>query len=185
MSATATSTAIAPCLWFDDDLEEAIGFYTSVFPDSSVQVLARHSDAGPGVPGSVMAAEFTLAGLRFRAINGGPQFPFTEAVSFAVGCADQAEVDRYWSLLSADGEESVCGWLRDRYGLSWQIVPMRLYELVSDADPARAAAAMGAMLGMRRIVLAEIEDAVAAIAGPDQAVAGPAGPLGAVGSTGV
>ena len=153
-------TAITPCLWFDDDLEEAMDFYTGIFPDSKVGNVSRYSDAGPGRPGSVMAADFELAGLTFRAINGGPQFQFTEAVSFSVSCADQEEVDRYWDALVADGgEESMCGWLKDRFGLSWQIVPDRLYELVSDPDPARAQAATAAMLTMRRIVVADLEAA--------------------------
>ncbi len=157
---TITGTSISPCLWFDDNLEEAMAFYTSIFPNSKVGHVSRYGEAGPGEPGSVMAADFELDGLSFRAINGGPQFQFTEAVSFSVACADQAEVDRYWDALVADGgEESMCGWLKDRFGLSWQIVPHRLYELVSDPDPARAQAATQAMLGMRRIVVADLEAA--------------------------
>jgi predicted 3-demethylubiquinone-9 3-methyltransferase (glyoxalase superfamily) len=155
---------ITPCLWFDDELEQALEFYTSVFPDSEVHHVARYSDAGPGDPGSVMAAEWTVAGLRFKGINGGPAHAgFTETVSFAIDCADQAEVDRFWEALLADGgEESMCGWLRDRFGLSWQIVPVRLYELLSDPDPARATAAAEAMLTMRRIVVADLEAAAEA-----------------------
>ena len=157
-------TTINPCLWFDDDLEEAMEFYTSIFPNSKVGHVSRYSDAGPGPAGSVMAADFELDGLTFRAINGGPQFTFSEAISFSVACADQAEVDRYWEALLADGgEESMCGWLKDRFGLSWQIVPDRLYELVSDPDPARAEAATRAMLGMRKLVVADLESAVAAV----------------------
>ena len=153
-------TTINPCLWFDDNLEEAMAFYASVFPNSSIGNVSRYGDAGPGTPGSVMAADFELDGLTFRAINGGPQFRFTEAVSFSVSCADQVEVDRYWAALTADGgEESMCGWLRDRFGLSWQIVPDRLYELVSDPDPARAEAATAAMLTMQKIVIADLEAA--------------------------
>ncbi|MXG88493.1 VOC family protein [Nocardioides flavescens] len=156
---------ISPCLWFDDDLEEAATFWTSVFPDSSLGHLTRHGEAGPGVPGTVMAGEFTLMGLTFRGINGGPQFAgFTETISFSVTCADQAEVDRYWDALTADGgAESACGWLKDRFGLSWQIVPRRLFELVSDPDPVRANAAVEAMLRMRRIVVSELEEAVAGV----------------------
>lgn len=150
---------ITPCLWFDDDLEEAVGFYTSVFPNSRVLRISRYGDAGPGEPGTAMAAEFELDGVPFRGINGGPQFPFTEAVSFSVACADQTEVDHYWTALVEGGEESMCGWLKDRYGLSWQIVPSALYDLLGDADPVRAQAAMGAMLGMRRIDLAAIAEA--------------------------
>ncbi len=152
-------TSISPCLWFDDDLEEAAAFYTSIFPRSSIGHLTRHGDAGPGEKGTVMAGEFTLDGTTFRGINGGPAFPFTEAVSFSISCRDQSEVDYYWHSLSDGGEESVCGWLRDRFGVSWQVVPTRLYELVSDPDPARADAATRAMLAMTRIVVADLEAA--------------------------
>ena len=156
---TITST-ISPCLWFDDDLEEAARFYTGIFPNSSIGHLTRYNAAGPGEPGKVMAGEFTLNGLTFRGINGGPaEFRFSEAVSFSVTCHDQSEVDYYWDALVDGGEASVCGWLRDRFGLSWQIVPTRLYELVSDPDPVRAQAATRAMLGMRRIVVADLEAA--------------------------
>jgi predicted 3-demethylubiquinone-9 3-methyltransferase (glyoxalase superfamily) len=154
------TTTISPCLWFDSELEEAAEFYTKIFPSSSVGHMTRYTDAGPGEPGKVMAGEFTIDGLTFRGINGGPEFRFTEAVSFSVNCADQAEVDHYWEALTADGgEESVCGWLKDRFGLSWQVVPTRLYELVSDPDPARARAATQAMLGQRKIVISELEAA--------------------------
>ena len=155
-------SSINPCLWFDDQLEEAATFYTSLFPNSSVGHLARYGDAGPGEPGSVMAGEFTLDGVRFRGINGGPAFPFTEAVSFSITCADQAEVDHYWTALSAGGETSMCGWLKDRFGLAWQVVPQRLFELLSDPDPGRARAATEAMLGMTRIVVSELEAAAEA-----------------------
>ncbi|WP_435769471.1 VOC family protein [Nocardioides sp. SYSU DS0651] len=154
---------IQPCLWFDDNLEEAAHFYTGIFPNSSIGHLSRYTEAGPGDPGAVMAGEFTLDGMSFRGINGGPAFPFTEAISLSVTCRDQSEVDYYWDSLVDGGEESVCGWLKDRFGLSWQIVPERLYELVSDPDPLRAQAAAEAMLGMRRIVVAELEAAVAAV----------------------
>ena len=149
---------ITPSLWFKDDLEEAAAFYTSIFPNSKVEGFQRYTEAGPGTPGEVVYGTFVLDGQRFIGINGGPQF--TEAVSFEVRCADQDEVDHYWSKLVDGGEESQCGWLKDRYGLSWQIVPERLYELVEDPDPARAAAATAAMLGMRKIVVAELEAAV-------------------------
>ena len=142
---------IQPCLWFDDTLEEAARFYTGIFPNSTIGHL------GP------MAGEFTLDGMTFRGINGGPAFPFTEAVSFSVTCRDQTEVDYYWDSLADGGQESVCGWLKDRYGLSWQIVPVRLHELMTDPDPARAEAASRAMLGMRRIVVAELEAAADAV----------------------
>jgi predicted 3-demethylubiquinone-9 3-methyltransferase (glyoxalase superfamily) len=158
-------TTISPCLWFDDDLEAAAAFYTGIFPRSSIGRMSRWTEAGPGVPGTVLAGEFTLDGLVFHGINGGPEFRFTEAVSFQVTCRDQAEVDYYWDSLCDGGEESVCGWLRDRFGLSWQVVPQRLLELVSDPDPARAKAATEAMLRMRRIVVADLE-AAADAAGP-------------------
>jgi predicted 3-demethylubiquinone-9 3-methyltransferase (glyoxalase superfamily) len=153
--------AITPALWFDDDLEEAAEFYISVFPNSHIEALNRYTDAGPGQPGAVMSGTFVLDGARFFAINGGPQFRFSEAVSFAVNCKDQAEVDYYWDRLTDGGQESQCGWCKDRHGLSWQIVPDRLFELLSDPDPARAQAATRAMLGMRKIVIAELERAVA------------------------
>ena len=154
-------TSISPCLWFDDNLEEAMAFYTKIFPNSSVGDVSRYGEAGPGEPGTVMAGEFNLDGLMFRGINGGPEFTFSEAVSFSVACADQSEVDYYWDNLVAGGEESMCGWLKDRFGLSWQIVPARLYELLSDPDPKRSQAAMQAMLGQRKIVVAELEAAAA------------------------
>jgi predicted 3-demethylubiquinone-9 3-methyltransferase (glyoxalase superfamily) len=155
--------SITPSLWFDDDLEEAAAFYASVFPNSSVEKFNRYTEAGPGVPGEVVSGTFVLDGTRFIGINGGPAYRFTEAVSFTVQCADQDEVDYYWHRLVDGGEESQCGWLKDRFGLSWQIVPERLYELIDDRDPARAAAATFAMLGMRKIVIAELEAAVTGV----------------------
>jgi predicted 3-demethylubiquinone-9 3-methyltransferase (glyoxalase superfamily) len=154
---------ITPSLWFDDNLEEAAQFYTSIFPNSSIEGVQRYTDAGPGTPGDVVAGTFVLDGHRFIGINGGPAFQFSEAVSFTVDCKDQDEVDYYWNHLVDGGEESQCGWLKDRFGLSWQIVPERLTELMADTDPARAAAAAKAMLGMRKIVIAEVEDAVRAV----------------------
>ncbi|MGV0717550.1 VOC family protein [Mycolicibacterium sp. XJ662] len=151
---------ITPSLWFDNNLEEAAQFYVSVFPNSKIEKLSRYTDAGPGTAGEVVSGTFVLDGNRFVAINGGPHFSFTEAVSFLVRCKDQREIDYYWDRLSEGGEESQCGWLKDRFGLSWQIVPDRLYELLDDPDPARAAAATKAMLGMRKIVVAELEEAV-------------------------
>jgi predicted 3-demethylubiquinone-9 3-methyltransferase (glyoxalase superfamily) len=151
---------ITPCLSFDGNLEDAADFYASVFPNSSVGSFVRTTEAGPGTPGEVLYGTFVLDGQRFLGFNGGPHFRFTEAVSFEVRCADQDEVDYYWSRLVDGGEESQCGWLKDRYGLSWQIVPERLYELLEDPDPARATAATKAMLGMRKIVVADLEAAV-------------------------
>jgi predicted 3-demethylubiquinone-9 3-methyltransferase (glyoxalase superfamily) len=159
-------TSITPCLWFDDRLEEAAEFYTAIFPNSSIGHLARYTEAGPGEPGTVMAGEFTLDGTTFRAINGGPMFAFSEAVSFSISCGSQSEVDYYWDSLVDGGEESMCGWLKDRFGLSWQVVPTRLHELLSDPDPARATAAQEAMLRMQRIVVADLEAAADAAASP-------------------
>jgi predicted 3-demethylubiquinone-9 3-methyltransferase (glyoxalase superfamily) len=153
-------TSISPCLWFDDDLEEAARFYTGIFPNSSARM--TRLPGGPGEPERVMVGEFTLDGLTFRGINGGPDHAqFTEAISFQVLCRDQSEVDYYWDSLVDGGEESMCGWLKDRFGLSWQIVPTRLYELVADPDPRRAHAATEAMFRMRRIVIADLEAAAA------------------------
>ena len=148
-----------PCLWFDTDAEEAARFYTSVFPNSRVVRTTHYGSAGPRAEGLVMTVEFELDGQPFIALNGGPEFRFDEAISFAVECETQEELDRYWATLSDGGEEGPCGWVKDRFGLSWQIVPTRLYELISDPDPARSQAAMQAMLGQRRIIVAEIEAA--------------------------
>ena len=150
--------SITPSLWFDNNLEEAAAFYTSIFPNSSIELLNRNTASG--MPDDVVYGIFVLDGQRFLAINGGPQFGFTEAVSFMIHCKDQDEVDYYWDRLLDGGEESQCGWLKDRFGLSWQVVPDRLLELQQDPDPARAGAAMKAMMGMRKIVIAELEDAV-------------------------
>ena len=152
--------SITPSLWFDHNLEEAAQFYTSIFPNSTIEGFSRYTEAGPGTPGDVVAGTFVLDGTRFIGINGGPEFPFSEAVSFTIDCKDQDEVDYYWNKLVDGGEESHCGWLKDRFGLSWQIVPDRLTELTEDPNPARKAAATKAMLGMRKIVIAELEDAV-------------------------
>jgi len=150
--------SITPSLWFDNNLEEAAAFYTGIFPNSYVERLYRYSEAGPGTPGDVAWGTFVLDGQRFLGINGGPDFQFSEAVSFEIRCKDQVEVDYYWERLVDEGEESQCGWLKDRFGLSWQITPDRLYELLE--DPATEVAATRAMLTMRKIVIAELEDAV-------------------------
>jgi predicted 3-demethylubiquinone-9 3-methyltransferase (glyoxalase superfamily) len=151
---------IHPCLWFDDQAEEAMNYYLSIFPNSKVLAVQRNGKDGPGPEGSVLVAEFELDGMKVTALNGGPAFNFTEAVSMFVECADQKEVDHYWNSLTADGgEESMCGWLKDKYGLSWQIAPRRMLELLSDPDEGRAGRAMQAMLKMRKIVVADIEAA--------------------------
>jgi predicted 3-demethylubiquinone-9 3-methyltransferase (glyoxalase superfamily) len=153
--------AMVPCLWFDTEGEEAAEFYTSVFPNSKILDVSRYGEAGPRPAGTVMTVNFELNGQEFLALNGGPDFTFSEAISFQVFCEDQDEVDRYWAALSKGGEEGPCGWLKDRFGLSWQIVPTRLSELLSDPDPERSQRAMKAMLGMKKIDVAELERAAA------------------------
>ena len=152
---------ITPCLWFDTEGEEAARFYTSVFPNPRIVDVARYGEAGPREAGTVMAVRFELDGQEFVALNGGPEFTFDEAISFQIDCADQEDVDRYWTTLSEGGEEGPCGWLKDRFGLSWQVVPARLLELLSDPDQAKAQRAMAAMLGMRKIDIAGVEEAAA------------------------
>ncbi|MET7637413.1 VOC family protein [Streptomyces sp. NPDC005438] len=148
-------------LWFDTEAEEAARFYASVFPNSRVVEVTHYGEAGPREPGTVMTVVFELAGQRFVGINGGPEFPFNEAVSLEVSCADQEEVDRMWESLGADGEWGPCGWLKDRYGLSWQIVPDRLNELIADPDREKSQRVMAAMLKMHKIEVAELEAAAA------------------------
>jgi predicted 3-demethylubiquinone-9 3-methyltransferase (glyoxalase superfamily) len=142
---------IFPNLWFDTQAEEAAAFYCGIFPSSKVLSTTPYSQAGPGEPGTTMLVEFELDGQRFIGINGGPAFTFSEAVSFQVDCADQAEVDYYWERLTDGGEESQCGWLKDRYGVSWQVVPRGLESVFGQGDPQRAQRAMQAMLGMRKL----------------------------------
>ena len=150
---------IVPNLWFDNEALEAAEFYVSVFPNSHVTNVSYYGEGGMREAGMVMTVDFELDGQAFTAINGGPQFRFVEAVSFLVPCADQAEVDHYWQRLTDGGEEGQCGWLKDRYGLSWQITPTRLGELLGDPDPKRAQAAMRAMLSMGKIDLDAIRAA--------------------------
>jgi len=152
---------LTPFLWFDTEAEEAAEHYTSIFPNSRITEVARYGSAGPREAGSVMTVAFELDGQRFVALNGGPEFSFSEAISFVVNCETQAEVDEYWSKLSDGGEEGPCGWLKDRFGLSWQIVPTRLMELLTDPDKERAQRAMAAMLNMGKIQIAELEQAAA------------------------
>jgi len=153
---------ITPFLWFDTEGEEAARFYTSVFPNSRILDVARYGKAGPRPEGMVMTVSFELDGQQFVALNGGPEFTFNEAVSFQVNCATQHEVDEYWSKLSAGGEEGPCGWLKDRFGVSWQIVPTRLEELLADPDPEKSERAMRAMLGMKKLDIPALEQAAAA-----------------------
>jgi predicted 3-demethylubiquinone-9 3-methyltransferase (glyoxalase superfamily) len=150
---------IIPNLWFDTEAEEAAGFYTSVFKDSRIVNVTRYTEAGPRPAGMVMTVEFELDGQRFVGINGGPEFTFDEAVSFQITCETQDEVDYYWERLSDGGEEGPCGWLKDRYGLSWQVVPTGMEEMFADPDPKRAERAMKAMLGMRKIDIAALHSA--------------------------
>jgi predicted 3-demethylubiquinone-9 3-methyltransferase (glyoxalase superfamily) len=150
---------IVPNLWFDDQAEEAAEYYCSIFPNSRIVSVAPYTEAGPGEPGSVMTVEWELNGQRFVGINGGPQFTFSEAVSFQVTCDDQDELDAYWERLSAGGEEGPCGWCKDKYGLSWQVVPTGMDEMFSDPDPGKAQRAMQAMFGMKKIDIAALHAA--------------------------
>lgn len=150
---------ITPFLWFDSQAEEAMHFYVSIFKNSKVGNVARYGDAGPGPKGSVMLAAFELEGQQFMALNGGPQFPFTPAISLFVDCETQEEVDELWEKLSAGGKPDQCGWLKDKFGLSWQIIPKALGELVGGKDPAKASRAMKAMLRMSKIDIAALKRA--------------------------
>jgi len=152
---------ITPCLWFDTEGEEAAKFYTSVFPNSKIVHVARYGSAGPRPEGRVMTVGFELDGQKFVALNGGPGFTFSEAISFQVSCKTQEEVDAYWSKLSEGGEEGPCGWLKDRYGVSWQIIPTALSELLGDPDPAKSQRVMAAMLKMKKIEIHALERAAA------------------------
>ena len=151
---------ITPFLWFDNDVEEAMDLYAGIFPGFQASDVVRNGPGGPGSEGSVMMATFELAGQRFMALNGGPQFPFTEAVSLFVSVETQQEVDELWTALTADGgQESQCGWLKDKFGLSWQIVPTALGELMGDPDPAASARVVAAMMQMRKLDIAELQAA--------------------------
>jgi predicted 3-demethylubiquinone-9 3-methyltransferase (glyoxalase superfamily) len=156
---------ITPFLWFDSQAEEAASFYVSVFKnDSRILDIARYGEAGPGTPGTAMTVRFVLDGQEFIALNGGPEYRFTEAVSFSVNCESQAEVDEFWDRLTEGGEPGPCGWLKDRYGLSWQINPSILGRMLADPDAARAERVMRAMLRMQKIVISELEAAYNAAA---------------------
>jgi len=159
------TSKIAPCLWFDSQAEEAAEFYVSIFKDSRIVKTTHYTKAGQEVhgrpPGSVMTVAFELAGQAFTALNGGPIFKFNEAVSLQIQCEDQAEVDYFWTRLTKGGEEIQCGWLKDKFGLSWQVVPTILPKIFSDSNPESAGRAMHAMLGMKKLNIAELERAAA------------------------
>ncbi|OBX35921.1 3-demethylubiquinone-9 3-methyltransferase [Halomonas elongata] len=151
---------ITPFLWFDGQAEEAASFYVSVFPDSRIERVVRAPTDTPSVPvGEVLLVEFILDGARYAGLNGGPDVPFNQAVSLHIDCADQAEVDHYWESLSEGGRKIQCGWLQDRWGLHWQVVPTRMHELLNDPDPERARRAMEAMMQMEKLIIADLERA--------------------------
>jgi predicted 3-demethylubiquinone-9 3-methyltransferase (glyoxalase superfamily) len=156
-----TGQPFITCLWFDTQAEEAATFYTSIFKNSELGRVHRYTEAGPGPEGSVMLVEFELNGQKFSGLNGGPQHTFNEAVSIVITCADQAEVDYYWTNLVEGGQGDVCGWLKDRYGLRWQIVPAVFFEMIADPDAAKAARVTRAMFGMTKFDIAALEQAYA------------------------
>ena len=147
---------ISPCLWFDNQAEEAANFYLSIFKNSKIKTVTRFGEAGPGPKGSVMVVSFELDGVEFVALNGGPVFKFNEAVSLAITCRTQAEVDHYWNKLTAGGQESQCGWLKDRYGVSWQVVPIELTELMASSEPERVKRMTQAMFKMKKLDIATL-----------------------------
>jgi predicted 3-demethylubiquinone-9 3-methyltransferase (glyoxalase superfamily) len=157
---------LTPCLWFDTEGEYAAELYTSVFPNSKILEVARYGSAGPRPEGTVMTVTFELDGQKFLALNGGPDFKFNEAVSFQIPCRDQDEVDHYWEKLGEGGEHGPCGWLKDRYGFSWQIVPKGMDELFSDSDPERASRAFEAMMKMKKLDIAALRSAADGVPAP-------------------
>jgi predicted 3-demethylubiquinone-9 3-methyltransferase (glyoxalase superfamily) len=154
---------ITPCLWFDTEAEEAANYYVSVFKNSRIVNVTHYGEAGPREADLVLTVEFELDGEPFTALNGGPDFTFDEAISFQVDCADQAEVDYFWERLAEDGEEGPCGWVKDKYGVSWQVIPRIMPELLGDPDPARAQRAMAAMLQMGKLDVQALRDAADAV----------------------
>jgi predicted 3-demethylubiquinone-9 3-methyltransferase (glyoxalase superfamily) len=150
---------INPFLWFDDQAEEAARFYTSIFNNSKIETIVHYGETGPGPKGSVMTVAFELEGQKFVALNGGPHFKFTEAISFVVNCETQSELDEFWQKLSEGGEEEACGWLKDKFGLSWQIVPTVMVEMLQDPDPERSQRVMQAMMPMKKLDIAALEQA--------------------------
>jgi predicted 3-demethylubiquinone-9 3-methyltransferase (glyoxalase superfamily) len=153
--------SIKTCLWFDTQGEDAARFYTSVFPNSKMGEITRYGSGGPGPEGTVLTAAFELDGVEFVALNGGPQYTFSEAISFQVICKDQAEVDRYWDVLTEGGEKGPCGWLKDRFGVSWQVVPEALPRLLANPDPEKSQRVMATMMKMGKLEIAELERAAA------------------------
>jgi predicted 3-demethylubiquinone-9 3-methyltransferase (glyoxalase superfamily) len=153
------SQRITPFLWFDSQAEEAANFYVSIFKNSKVGLITRYGETGPGPKGSVMTVGFTLDGEEFTALNGGPQFPFTEAISLVVNCESQEEIDYYWAKLSAGGSEVQCGWLKDKFGLSWQIVPAQFFEMLRTASQEQSDRVMKALMEMVKLDLAKLEQA--------------------------
>ena len=150
---------ITPFLWFNDTAEEALNYYTSIFENSKIGSVTRYGDAGPGPKGQLMTASFQLNGQEFIALNGGPRFTFTEAISFVVNCETQEEVDHYWNKLSKGGKTQMCGWLKDKFGLSWQIVPTILSKLLNDPDPQKSKRVMNAMLKMDKLDIKVLQEA--------------------------
>ena len=150
---------IVPCLWFDDQAEEAVDYYASVFKEVTVKNVSRYGEVGTGEKGKVMTISFTLNGQDFFAINGGPQYSFTPAVSFSISCETQADIDHYWNHLSDGGEPGLCGWLVDKFGVSWQVVPTNLGKLLQDPDPEKAQRVSKAMLGMKKLDIAQLREA--------------------------
>lgn len=158
-TAPAPAQKITTFLWFDDHAEEAVNFYISIFKNSRIGDIARYGDTGPGPKGQVMTVDFELYGQQFAALNGGPHFKFTEAISLVVNCETQEEVDEYWEKLSEGGQKVQCGWVKDKFGLSWQIVPTILKELVKDKDPEKANRVMQAVMKMTKLEIAELKAA--------------------------
>jgi predicted 3-demethylubiquinone-9 3-methyltransferase (glyoxalase superfamily) len=154
-----TDKALTTCLWLDNEASEAAEFYTGIFSDSKIGRVGYYNEAGPGPAGSVMVVEFEINGQKFIALNGGPQFTFNEAISFQIPCADQDEVDYYWSKLTEGGEEVACGWLKDKYGLSWQVVPTVLIDMISDPDTEKASRTTAAMMKMTKFDIAALQEA--------------------------
>ena len=156
-----TTDGFTTCLWFDGQAEEAANYYASIFEDSRIGRISRYTEAGPGPAGAVLAVEFELNGQRFVALNGGPQFTFNEAISFQIHCDTQDEIDYYWSRLTDGGKEIDCGWLKDRYGVCWQVIPAGLGDMIGDPDPEKAKRATEAMLSMKKFDIAALERAYA------------------------